>query len=211
MEAIALNDLNFTETLSEAERVLKSGGIIICPTDTVYGILGDATKKEAIRKTFEIKEREKEKAFPVFVKDIATARKYAYISDEKAKFLEKVWPGQVTVIFQHKEKFPKILTGGRDTLGLRIPAHKFLLDLLSRLDFPLVQTSANISGKPTAKNIKEVEEYFRTGTVKPDLIIDGGELVGKSSTIIDFTEKEPIVLRTGLVTKAELDTILGNI
>lgn len=196
--------------LAKCEKILRSGGIIISPTDTVYGILGDATNAETIKKIFAMKQRPQEKAFPIFVKDIATARKYAYISDEKARFLEKVWPGAVTVVFQRKEKLPPVLTGGFGTIGIRIPDHEFLLKLLARLDFPLAQTSANVSGFPSAKSGGEAKRYFEKSKIKPDLVIDVGESKSEQSTIIDFTQKEPIILRTGLMSKLELDRFLDS-
>lgn len=210
MKMVKLTVIGFSRILSSAERVLRSGGIVIAPTDTVYGILGDATRPETIKKIFALKQRSAEKALPVFVKDVATARRIAYISDAKAKFLEKIWPGAVTVVFHHKEKLPKILTGGKDTIGIRIPNHEFILRLLGRVEFPLAQTSANISARPPAKNIKEIKEYFSKAKVKPDLIIDGGELPGSSSTAVDFTGNEPIILRIGPVTKEDLDRIIGS-
>ena len=221
MKVVKLTKVDFHKILSIAERILKSGGVVIAPTDTVYGILGDATRPEVIKKIFEMKGRPREKALPIFIRDIAAARKYAYISDAKARFLEKVWPGPVTVVFQHKEKLPKILTGGLETIGIRIPNHQFLLELLYRLDFPLVQTSANISGQPPAKNLKEIKEYFDKNiitlrrehmrTTRIDLVIDGGEILKQQSTAIDFTGKEPLILRTGVLSKAELDQLLSSV
>ncbi len=246
MTTMKLTQNSLKKILSLAEKILRSGGILICPTDTVYGILGDATNRDAIKKIFALKTRSAEKKFPIFVKDIPTARKFAYIADAKAKFLEKVWlapletarpegpsgaqararsltgPGPLTVVLHHKEKLPKILTphqsklgagqaGGLGTIGIRIPNHPFLLELLSRLDFPLVQTSANISGKPPAKNIKEIKEYFGKERLKPELIIDGGQIDGTQSTVIDFTGNEPILLRTGAISKLELDRLLSGL
>ena len=211
MKIYRLTDGSLKKNLSQAERILKSCGIIIVPTDTVYGILGDATKQEVIKKIFAMKDRAAEKALPIFVRSVADARKCAYISDAKAKFLEKVWPGAVTVVFQHKEKLPKILTGGKNTIGVRIPDDPFLLELLARLNFPLAQTSANISGMPAARNFKEVEIYFKKAKIKPDLVVDGGELHGKSSTVVDFTGKELMILRTGVVSRNELDKFFSEI
>lgn len=235
MKTAKLTENSFKKILSAVERVLKSGGVVAVPTDTVYGLIGDATKAEVIKKIFAMKERTVGKALPIFVKSVADARKYAYISDAKAKFLEKAWPapletarpqgpsgaqaragsltgpGPVTAVFHHKEKLPKVLTGGQDTIGVRIPNHPFLLELLSRLDFPLAQTSANISGMPAARSAKNVKIYFGKAKTKPDLAIDGGELEGKPSTVIDFTGKEPVILRTGLVSRAELDKILDSV
>ncbi len=227
MKVIKLTEKNVEKVLSQTERILRSGGIAVIPTDTVYGIIGDATKAEVIKKIFAIKRRSQEKVFPIFVKNVNEARKLAYVADAKAKFLERIWPGPLTVIFQHKERLPKILTGGKvpkpfgpgsrptevglgNTIGMRIPNHPFLLELLSRLDFPLVQTSANISEKSPAKNIKEIKEYFGGAEAKPDLIIDEGEIAGKSSTVIDYTGKEPMILRTGAVTREELDRMLDS-
>ncbi|QQG44962.1 MAG: threonylcarbamoyl-AMP synthase [Candidatus Sungiibacteriota bacterium] len=204
-----MSEKNFRKVLSLTEKILLSGGVLIGPTDTVYGIFGDATKSEVIKKMFAMKKRPEEKAFPIFVKDVAAARKYVYISDAKTKFLEKVWPGPVTAVFHHKEKLPKILTKEFDTLGIRIPSHPFLLELLSRLDFPLAQTSANISGKPPAKNTSTIKRYFEKEKVKPDLVVDGGELSGRPSAVVDFSGTGPILLRSGLVDKRELDRILG--
>lgn len=193
--------------LASAVKVLQEGGVVIAPTDTVYGIVGDATRPEALQKIIAMK-RAGERPFPVFVRDIATARRYAYISDGKVKFLEKMWPGPITVIFYHKEKLPPLLTAHLDTIGLRIPGHPFLLDLLGRFDAPLVQTSANISGKPPATNCEEIRGYFGESAVAPDLVIDGGELSSRPSAVIDFKGEQPIVVRTGMISPAELQKIL---
>ena len=211
MKTVGLTENSFKKVLSRAERILCSGGVIVVPTDTVYGIIGDATRPEVIKKIFAMKGRVAEKALPIFVKSVADARKYAYISDAKAVFLEKAWPGPVTVVFRHKEKLPKVLTGGKDTIGMRTPHHLFILELLSRLDFPLAETSANISGMLAARSAKNVEIYFGKAKIRPDLVIDGGEATGKPSVVIDFTGKEPVILRTGLVSKNELDRTLDSV
>lgn len=228
MEVIKLTDENSEKVLAEGEKILRQGGLIIFPTDTVYGILGDATNAEAIKDIFSLKQRSPEKAFPIFVKNVAEARKYAYISDDKAKLLEKTWPGPVTFVFHHKEKLPEILTGGKvprpsgpgsrptevglgNTLGLRMPNHLLLLELLARLEFPLAQTSANISDQPPAKNLAEILSYFENAEHRPDLVIDGGEISGATSTVIDFTGNEPRILRIGLVSKEELDRLFSSL
>lgn len=209
MEVLTLDESSQEQILSHAERILRSGGIVVGPTDTVYGIFADATDPAAIQKVFSLKNRPNEKAFPIFVKGITTARHYAYISDAKAKILRQIWPGPVTAIFHHKEKLPKILTGELDTIGIRIPRHSFLLELLSRLDFPLLQTSANISTKPPATAILEISAYFAVH--EPDLVIDGGIIAGSVSTVVDFTGENPRILRTGIVSKEELDRTLRMI
>ncbi len=211
MNILKLREDTFSHAVSETERVLRSGGIIISPTDTVYGILGDATNESAVSKMFALKNRRLEKAFPVFVCDIAMARHYAYISDSKARFLQKVWPGPVTVVFHHKENLPNILTDGLDTIGLRIPHDPFLAELLKRTDAPIAQTSANISNKPPARNVTEIKDYFEKSETPLDLVIDGGELHGQPSTVVDFTGNEPLILRSGILTKHDFDLFLKMI
>lgn len=235
MKIVALKEKNCNKILAQVKKVLQSGGVAVVPTDTIYGIVGDATRPDVVKKIFAMKGRAAEKALPIFVKNVKEARKYAYISDAKAKFLEKAWPapletarpqgpsgaqaragsltgpGPVTAIFQHKEKLPKILSGGKDTIGVRIPNHPLLLELLSRLDFPLAQTSANISGMPAARDVKNVEIYFGKAKTMPDLVVDGGEVLGKPSTVVDFTGKEPVILRAGLISRAELDEVLYSV
>lgn len=211
MNIIELREDTFSHAVSEVARVLRSGGMVISPTDTVYGILGDAASESAVSKMFSLKNRPAQKAFPVFVRDIAMARRYAYISDTKARFLETVWPGPVTVVFHHKEKFPKILTDGLDTIGIRIPNDPFLAELLKHIDAPIAQTSANISSEPPAETLVQIKHYFEKSKIGPELVIDRGELAGKPSTVIDYTGDTPIILRTGMMTKEELDELFKTV
>lgn len=211
MKTYSLETSSLQDIVSTTTDILHSGGTVIGPTDTVYGIFGDATNEEAIQKMFALKKRPKEKAFPVFVRDIAMARRYAYISDAKAKFLEKVWPGKVTVIFHKKEKLPDMLTAGTETIGMRLPAHPFLQELLAQLEAPLAQTSANVSGMLPAKNIEDVKKYFDGAETEPDIVIDAGSIESPASTVIDFTDNTPLLIRTGLISKSELDTLLSEI
>lgn len=210
MQIIILDKGSFDSVCAQSAAMILAGGVIAAPTDTVYGLIGDARNEDVARKMLVIKKQLTARAFPVFVKDIVMARQYGYISDAKARFLEKVWPGAVTAIFHHKEKLPAVLTGGRDTIGMRIPDHPFLLELLVRLDMPLVQTSANISGRPPAKNAGEVVAYFKDAATQPDLIIDGGEISGVSSTVIDCAGVSPLILRSGIMSKVDIDRMLGS-
>lgn len=209
MKRILLTNENAGEVLDDVEEVIRQGGILILPTDTVYGIVGDARSERAIQKAFFVKRRPEEKAFPVFIGSIPDARRWAYISDQKAAFLEHVWPGAITVVFQKKGEFPRLLTGGKDTLGLRMPDHPFLLRLLSFFDFPLFQTSANVSFEEPARTPEEVMRYFGAHDSVIDLFIDAGALVGNPSTVIEFTTDHPIILRSGRISKDELDQFLG--
>lgn len=206
MEIILLQE-NQEQALEKAEVIIKNGGLVAVPTDTIYGIIGDATNKSAVEALYELKQRSKEKAFPVFVRDVAMARWFAYISDAKARFLEHTWPGAVTVVFHHKEKLPEQVTAGKVTVALRMPHAPFLLALLARVKVPLVQSSANISGAAPAKNAQEISASFEGRACRPDLIIDGGEVAGNASVIIDFTGNKPLLMRSGLMNKNDIDAL----
>lgn len=210
MEIVVLTEENHKEILAHLEMVIRGGGVAVVPTDTVYGLIADARNEDAIRKMFAIKKRPQEKAFPIFVRDISMARQYGYISDAKARFLEKVWPGAVTAVFHHKEKLLALLTGGKDTIGIRTPDNAFILELLARFGRPLVQTSANVSDMPPAKNADEILRYFKDAEAQPDLMVDAGDVSGASSTVIDFTGVSPLILRSGNVSKTDIDRMLGN-
>jgi len=178
--------------------IFKKGGVIVCPTDTVYGLIADAANKKAVEKVFKIKKRHKKKAIPIFVKDIKTAKKLAFINKRQEKFLKKVWPGKITVVLKRKPNcgLPKILFGGRKTIALRIPNYKMVNNLLEKINKPLTGTSANISGKPASAKIKEVLFQFKNQKLQPDLIIDVGNLKkSKPSKIIDLTKRKPKILR----------------
>ena len=209
MKIISFTHENAHEVLSEVESLIRAGKILILTTDTVYGIVGDARSVHAIEKAFFVKRRPEEKAFPVFVESIPAARRIAHISDVKARFLESVWPGPVTIVFEKKEILLAILTGMKNTIGIRIPDHPFLARILSLLDFPLFQTSANISSLPPAKTKENVLGYFEESNQDIALFVAAGELSGAPSTVIDYPGEHPIILRSGLILKAELDRLLG--
>ena len=198
MEVIKLGQ----KAVNKTANILKNGGVAIFPTDTVYGFLADAGNKKAIEKIFKIKKRARSKPLPVFVKDIKMARELAEVNEWQEKILKKYWPGKYTFILKSQismSKFQitnsKLLTKNR-TIAIRIPKYKFLNDLLKKINKPLAQTSVNISGKPELKKIKEIVAQFDNSKNKPDLIIDGGDLLkSKPSKIIDLSVKNKKVLR----------------
>ena len=175
---------------------IKQGEVVVCPTDTVYGLLADATSEIAVKKLLKIKKRKAQKPIPIFVKDIKTAKNLAYINNQQEKFLKKVWPGKVTVILRPKRKFPKGIGKPKKEIGLRVPNYKIINQLLLIINRPLTGTSANLSGKPPSTKIKEVLKQFKNQKHQPDLIIDAGNLPkSKSSTVLDSTIWPPKTLR----------------
>jgi len=186
-----------TFKIKEIARVIKNGKVIVCPTDTVYGLIADATNKKAVGKVFKIKKRPANKPIPIFVKDIKMARRLAKINKNQEKFLNLVWPGKVTVILRPKRKFPKGIGRPEKEIGLRIPNYKIINQLLSIIKRPLTGTSANISGKPASTKIKGVLKQFKNQKHQPDLVTSAGNLQkSKPSLIIDLTKEPPKVLRT---------------
>ena len=183
---------------------LKKGGVVICPTDTVYGFLADALNKKAVDKIYNIKKRPKLKPLPVFVKNFAMAQELAFIDQKQAKRLKKYWPGKYTFILKLKSQNEKRKTTSKKlklyglkekTVAMRIPNHKFLSQLLKKLNRPLVQTSVNISGRSPVNNIEKIINQFGKDK-RIALIIDGGRLkMGRPSKIIDLTSGKLTRLR----------------
>lgn len=184
------------EIIRKIAEIIKKGGLVIFPTDTVYGILADARNKKAVEKIFKIKKRPKTKPLAIFVKDADMAEKYAFINEKQRKFLEKNWPGKLTVILKSKNKLVEGVETKDETIGIRMPDYKSIDLLFEKIDFPMVQTSANISGKEATTRIKEILGQFKGEKSKPDLTVDAGDLPeNKPSKIIDLTAENSTTLR----------------
>jgi L-threonylcarbamoyladenylate synthase len=188
MKIIQENKKNIKEIVA----ALKNGAVLVLPTDTVYGLICDAGNEKAVDKIFEIKKRDKSKPLPVFVGGIKMAEEYAIINAEQNKFLEKNWPGAVTVVLEGKKGLSSLVYKN-DTIALRQPDYKLIIDIIKLFDKPLAQTSANISGEQATTKIKEILKQFDREDV---LIIDNGDLPeNKPSKIVDLTEGEARVVR----------------
>lgn len=204
MEVIKLGQ----KAANKAVDVIGKGGVVIFPTDTVYGFLADAYNKKAVEKIFKIKKRQSEKPLPVFVKDIKMAKELAEINKDQEKIIKKYWPGKYTFVLKSQIPMPKFQTNPKfqilnsklltknGTIAIRIPKYKFLNDLLKKIDKPLAQTSVNISGKPALIKIKEIIAEFGTCKNKPDLIVNRGDFEkAKPSKIVDLTKNKVKILR----------------
>lgn len=169
------------QNLNQTAKAIKRGQVIICPTDTVYGLLCNTDSKRAVDKLFKIKKRSSKKPIPVFVKNINMAKKIAKINKKEEDFLRRVWPGKVTAVLMSKKD--------KGTIGIRIPKYKFVLELLKKVNHPLTGTSANISGRPPSTKIKEVLKQFQNQKHQPDLILDAGNLKPSNpSMVVDLTQ-----------------------
>jgi L-threonylcarbamoyladenylate synthase len=196
MKILKVDKKNLRKVVRITEKSIKKGEVVLCPTDTVYGIVCDATNKKTISDLFKIKDRPSGKPVPVFIKDLKMAKKFSFISKDQEKFLKKFWPGKITAVLNRKNVLPRILFGKTKTIGLRIPNYKLINDLLLKLNRPLTGTSANISGKPASTKIKEIISQFKKRKKQPDLILDFGDLKPSlPSTVIDLTRKKIKILR----------------
>lgn len=194
------------EGLARCVTVLKKGGILVYPTDTVYGIGCDPFIDSAVERVFTIKARARNKPLPVLVHDLADADKLVDLGDNGRKLALKFWPGQVTIVAPliNRSISPKV-TAGADMLGVRVPANNCLLSLLERCRF-LVGTSANISGSPPMGSAEEVQE---SGLAGFDMLLDGGRIEhGRESTVVDVTSLR--IDREGSISVKEIyDTLRG--
>jgi len=195
MEILLLTSENFKSVLETTSKVIKEGGVVIAPTDTVYGMIADATNESAITKLFEIKNRPTSKSLPIFVQSIEVAKTWASISPEQELYLKNNWPGKVTTILKRKNG-TKIFGVEPETIALRIPNFPFINSLLEQVQVPLAGTSANISGKPSLTKIDEILQQFADAKILPDLVINAGNLEeSQPSTIVDLTQPEHTILR----------------
>ena len=187
------------KNIKEIVTALKKGAVLVCPTDTVYGLVCDATNKKAVEKIYKIKKRPKSKSLPVFVKDIKMAKKYAAISKVQEGIIKERWPGAFTFVLKAKKGLSPLVYKN-NTIALRQPNYKMIIEIIKLLRKPLAQTSANISNYSATTKIKEVIKYFKDKKIQPDMIpdmiINVGDLPkNKPSVIIDLTKDNIKILR----------------
>jgi len=198
------------EKIKYAAKVLREGGIVAFPTETVYGLGADALNENAVKKIFEAKGRPSDNPLIVHI----TGREYvdglaAAISPQAGILMDRFWPGPLTLVLPKSDKIPSVITAGLSTVGLRAPAHPIALALIREAGIPIAAPSANLSGKPSPTVSKHVIDDLN-GRV--DVIIDGGSAdIGVESTVLDVTTDIPVILRPGGVSFEQLKEVLGNV
>ena len=188
--------------------VLRGGGIVALPTDTVYGIAVSLATPGGIERLFHVKHRPPDKAVMLLLNDTPQAARAATITPAAAVLMAACWPGGLTVVVPQRPdvRWPAALTGGSPTIGLRVPAHD-APRTLARGVGPLPTTSANVSGAPEAADAPGIMEQLGD---RIDLVLDGGPaLGGPASTIVDCTGPQPTILRIGAITAASIGAILA--
>jgi L-threonylcarbamoyladenylate synthase len=186
--------------------ILKRGGIVAFPTDTVYGLGACANINQAVERVYKLKKRPQNRALPLLLADIWQISEVAESVSQIAWLLARNFlPGALTLVL-HKSSFvPNIITAGGNTIAVRIPAHPVPVTLIQGLGVPIVGTSANLSGEANSLTADEVYTQFRDSI---DLVIDGGQCPGgKESTVVDVIREIAVVLREGAISREELERV----
>lgn len=192
--------------IAQAAEIIKSGGIVAFPTETVYGLGGDATNADAIKSIFEAKGRPQDNPLIVHISDSSGAEQVAYVTEQALRLFDAFSPGPLTIVLKKKAEIPDTVTAGLPTVGVRIPKHEFARRLIALAGVPVAAPSANISSRISPTTAAHVYEDMN-GRIP--LIIDGGQCdVGIESTVLDMSGDIPTILRPGAVTQEMLLEVL---
>ncbi len=202
--------------IQQAVKILKTGGVVVYPTDTAYGLAVDATNSSAVEKLYRLKGRD-------FYKPIHVIIPYRYyhatkrdskcpvaLNKDSKKLIDKFWPGPLTIVLPLKAKGKswQKLSAGSGTIGIRMPNHPIPSALVAALKRPITTTSANLSGRPNCYSLIEVKKQFRKARLKPDFYIDGGKLPGTLPSTVVSLIKGVKILRPGPIGEKEIKTVL---
>lgn len=196
--------------LQDAAAILQRKGLVAFPTETVYGLGGDALDTEAAKKIYAAKGRPSDNPLIVHIADVDSLRDLAKEVPKQAyQLADKFWPGPLTMIMPKSSKVPYGTTGGLNTVAIRMPSNKIALQLIRESGVYIAAPSANISGRPSPTKAEHVIEDL---SGKIDMIIDGGSVgIGLESTIVDLTGMVPTILRPGYITKEMLEEVVGTV
>ncbi|MDO4198069.1 MAG: L-threonylcarbamoyladenylate synthase [Erysipelotrichaceae bacterium] len=201
METLKLSKKDINKIIE----ILNNGGLVAFPTDTVFG-LACKMDKESISRVYEVKGRDFNKALPVMCNSKEMIERIAYINIDAEKIMERFMPGAITLVYKKKEEVEDYVTQGKDTIGIRVPDDEWILELISKLDHPIMVTSANISGNGSLLNWESVYECMKDhieGIIMEDA---RGQM---SSTIVDVSSDDIRILREGPISIDEIRECLG--
>ena len=203
------NQLEADPAIEKAAQYITAGQVVAVPTETVYGLAGDATDPSAINRIFAAKNRPSDNPLIVHLSNLDMVHRYCLEVDPRVAILaEAFWPGPLTMVLKAGKVLRETVCRGLDTVAVRIPDHPVIQALITRVDRGLAAPSANLSGKPSPTTAKAVL-YDLQGRIP--LILDGGPCrVGLESTVLDMSGDEPVILRPGLVTPGPLSEVLGS-
>lgn len=195
--------------LQEVANIIRQGGIIVFPTETVYGIGTNGLDSKAISKVYHVKQRPLNKPISLLVSSLEMVKAVTEnISDIEYKLMEAFFPGPLTIILKKNKAVPNNLTNNTDTVGIRLPDNIIARKLIEYANVPIATPSANISGKPSGINIQDIIKDFGD---KVDYYIDGGpSKLGIGSTIVKIDGNEPIILRKGSISEEEINEVVNK-
>ena len=194
--------------LDKAFAALDNGGVVVFPTDTLYGLGADVFSLPALQRIFAIKGRPAELALPVLVAGLDQVESVALpMSNQAQELAERFWPGPLTLVMRRSPELPDLVTGGADTVAVRMPAHRIPLALARRLGRPITGTSANLSGQPDLLDLDSIENQL--GNLVDYIIRSGPPPEGTGSTVVDITRNKPRLLREGSISLKEIMETAG--
>lgn len=202
---------DWTKEINENElrivtKALDEDKLIVFPTETVYGIAGNALNVEVIDKLFQAKKRDYSKPFSLMLSDINKIKDIAYVSADEEKIINKFMPGPITLILKKKDCISDLATASRDTVGVRIPDHFIALSILKSIDYPLATSSANISGRSNNSDITDIindlanyVDIFIKGNISSNLL---------ASTVAQIKDNEINILRSGIISEYDIEEVI---
>ncbi len=218
MEHIRLEEGNTEAAIARAAEVLRAGGVILYPTDTLYGLGADALSDDAVAKIYGIKGREDGKPVHAIVSDLDMAAEYAELTDDARLLAERLPHGQVTLILNKKAGVDTGIAKGIQTFGFRIPASDFCIRMVREFRNPITATSANISGQKPERSVDAILEQLarkshsnvlQNTRTSIDVVVDAGELPERRpSTVVDLSSATPIILREGAILASDVWNVL---
>ena len=181
--------------INKVAETLKEGGLVIYPTDTQYGLGCDLNNKKAIEKVYKLKQRSQKSPFSFVCCDLTHIAEYAKVSNFAYRTMRRMLPGPYTFILDGTKLVPQLMLTKRHECGIRVPDHPIALELVKALGRPVINTSASLDDQPVPTSAEEFADLFKN---QVDVIIDGGPVAGRPSTIISLIDDEPEVIREGL-------------
>ncbi len=205
-----VSDENFDAVLEEAAELIRKGGTVAFPTETVYGLGADGLLPEAVRKIFEAKQRPPGNPLSLLIHSREDLQQIVRDVPENAfKLMDAFWPGPLTLVLEKSDSVPAITSGNLPSVGVRMPDHRIPLELVKRAGRPLAAPSANLSGRPSPSSAAHVLADLE-GRI--DAVLDGGAVtIGVESTVVDLTAEPPVVLRPGAIGLEALEEIIGEV
>lgn len=194
------------QVVTRAVNILKQGGLVAYPTDTLYGLGANIFNSEAVGRVFQVKGRSRDAGLPVLIGSLANLDMITeHVPELLRSFAERFWPGPLTLVLKRRPEIPDVLTGGQDTVAVRLPGHAIPRVLILESGSPITGTSANRSGGPEPLTAEDVRSQLADSV---DMVIDGGRCPGGvASTILDLTTTPPVILRRGAIPEEALRAI----